>query len=74
MAFVKFMASGTWRILRVVTGIALIGVGLMLVGGTTGYVIAAVGLIPLLAGLLDVCLFARLFGQPLSGRAIRGEV
>ena len=71
MAFVRFMASSTGRALRIVAGVALIGVGLLLVGGTTGYVIAAVGLIPLLAGLFDVCLLAALFGQPLSGRAIR---
>ena len=71
MAFVRFMASGAGRILRVIAGLALAGIGLTLVGGTTGYVVAAVGLLALLAGLFDVCLFAPLFGQPISGRAIR---
>jgi hypothetical protein len=69
--FVGFMASTTGRLVRMVAGIALIAVGLIAVGGTGGTIIAVVGLVPLLAGLLDVCLFAPLFGNPLSGPKIR---
>lgn len=71
MGFVQFMASSTGRLARVVAGIALIVIGLFVLGGTGGYVLAAVGLVPLAAGALDICLFAPLFGQPLRGTEIR---
>jgi hypothetical protein len=70
-AFVNFMASSTGRSIRIVAGIALIMLGLFGLGDTTGVVVAAVGLVPLLAGLLDFCIFAPLFGRPLSGPKIR---
>ena len=41
------------------------------VGGTTGSILAVIGLVPLLAGTFDVCVFSRLFGGPFSGTAIR---
>lgn len=69
--FVKFMSSTFGRTVRVVAGIALVLWGLMGLGGTTGILVAVVGLIPLLAGLFDVCLFAPLFGAPLGGSKIR---
>lgn len=69
--FGQFMASGMGRATRIVAGVALIAGGLLAVGGTTGYIIAAVGLVPLLTGAFDVCVFSRLFGGPLSGPAIR---
>ena len=69
--FVKFMASTAGRILRIVAGIALILWGLMGLGGTVGIVVAVVGAVPLVAGLFDFCIFAPLFGAPLSGPKIR---
>jgi hypothetical protein len=69
--FVKFMASTTGRIVRIVAGLALIAWGLLGLGGTTGVIVAVVGLVPLAAGLFDFCLFAPLFGNPLSGPKIR---
>jgi hypothetical protein len=69
--FGQFMASGLGRATRIVAGVVLIAVGLLSIGGTPGYVVAAVGLVPLLAGLFDVCVFSRLFGGPFSGAAIR---
>ena len=69
--FGQFMASGLGRATRIVAGVALIAGGLLSIGGTTGYVVAAIGLVPLLAGLFDVCVFSRLFGGPFSGAAIR---
>ena len=50
--FVKFMASKTGRITRIVTGAALIVWGLLGLTGTTGIIVAVIGLVPLLAGLL----------------------
>jgi hypothetical protein len=71
VAFTKFMASTTGRLIRIVAGIALIALGLLVVKDTGGIVLAVVGLVPLLAGILDFCIFAPLFGAPLSGSAIR---
>ena len=69
--FVKFMASTAGRILRIVAGLALVTWGLAGLGGAAGIVIAMVGLVPLLAGIFDFCIFAPLFGAPLSGPKIR---
>jgi len=69
--FVRFMASPAGRLTRIAAGLGLIAWGLLGLRGTTGMVVAVVGVIPLLAGLFDVCLFAQLFGSPLSGAKIR---
>ncbi|HVN15173.1 MAG TPA: DUF2892 domain-containing protein [Anaerolineales bacterium] len=69
--FVSFMASTTGRIVRVVAGLALVAWGLMGLTGITGIVVTIIGLVPLLAGLFDFCVFAPLFGAPLSGPKIR---
>jgi uncharacterized membrane protein HdeD (DUF308 family) len=69
--FVKFMASTTGRIVRIVAGVVLIVLGLLVIGGTAGIIVAIVGAVPLLAGVFDFCVFAPLFGAPLSGPKIR---
>jgi len=71
MGFAQFMSSGLGRGSRIVAGIILVAMGLGLVGGTSGIVLAVVGLVPLLAGLLDVCLIGALFGAPLKGADVR---
>jgi hypothetical protein len=69
--FIKFLASGTGRVVRIVAGIILIAAGLLGLQGTVGIVVAVIGAVPLLAGLFDFCLFAPLFSYPLSGPKIR---
>ena len=69
--FVSFMASTAGRIVRIAAGIALIAWGLLGLGSTAGIIVAIVGALPLLAGLFDFCIFAPLFGAPLSGPKIR---
>ncbi|HSR48126.1 MAG TPA: DUF2892 domain-containing protein [Anaerolineales bacterium] len=71
--FVTFMASTAGRAVRILGGIALIAWGLLGLGGTWGIVVAVIGLVPLLAGVFDFCVFAPLFGAPLSGPKIRGS-
>jgi hypothetical protein len=66
-AFIRFMASPTGRILRIVAGSALIASGLMITGGSKGTLIAAIGLLPILTGVLNICVIAPLFGKPLRG-------
>jgi hypothetical protein len=69
MGFAQFMSSATGRGLRIVAGLALIVLGL-----TTGSMVwGIVGLVPLAAGVFDVCLFAPLFGAPLKGAEVRGK-
>ncbi len=69
--FVKFMASTAGRLARIVAGLALMLWGLLGLSGTSGALVAVIGAVPLLAGLFDFCLFAPLFGAPLSGSKIR---
>ena len=71
MGFSKFMASTAGRAIRVIAGVALIVAGGLLGGGW--WALAVVGLVPLAAGALDVCLFNVLFGQPFSGKAVRAS-
>jgi hypothetical protein len=66
MEFVKFMSSGGGRLTRAVAGVVLIGVGFALGGGWL--VLSVIGLVPLFAGIANVCLLAPLMGQPFKGR------
>ena len=68
----KFLASPAGRITRIVLGIVLIVLGFFVVNNTTtGVILIIIGLVPLLAGAFDYCLFAPLFGAPMSGKKIR---
>ena len=69
--FISFMASTTGRIVRIVAGFGLIALGFLGIGGAAGLVVAAIGLVPLIAGAVDVCVFAPLFSCPISGQEIR---
>ncbi len=71
MGFASFMASGFGRGLRIVVGLVLLAVGLLVVKGVWGVLIAVVALVPLLAGIFDVCVFAPLFRAPFKGREVR---
>jgi hypothetical protein len=68
---IKFLASPAGRVVRAVAGLALVLWGLLGLGGAWGAVVAIIGLVPLLAGIFDFCVFAPLFGAPLSGQRIR---
>jgi hypothetical protein len=71
MAFVGFMSSGVGRLARIVAGVAFIIFGALLGGGW--FVLTVVGLVPLFAGVFDLCIFAPLLGQPLSGTTVRQQ-
>jgi hypothetical protein len=70
--FATFMAGTTGRIIRAVAGLALIAIGLLM-GTTAGYVVAAIGLLPLAAGAFDFCLVAPLAGLPFMGKDVRNQ-
>ncbi|MBN1454383.1 MAG: DUF2892 domain-containing protein [Anaerolineales bacterium] len=70
--FISFMASRNGRIVRIVVGLALVVWGFFGIDNvTTGTIVLIVGLVPLAAGIFDFCVFAPLFGAPLSGPKIR---
>jgi hypothetical protein len=69
--FVKFMVAPAGRLTRIAAGLALIAWGVLGISGTGGAIVAIVGAVPLAAGLFDFCVFAPLFGAPLSGQKIR---
>ncbi|XWX03721.1 YgaP-like transmembrane domain [Aggregatilineales bacterium SYSU G02658] len=68
MALAKFMAGPVGRGARVVLGVVLIVLGLAVVGDTAGLILAAVGVVPILAGVFNVCLIGPIIGAPLSGK------
>ena len=67
------MASPTGRIVRVAAGILLIYLGVS-IGTAMGWVVVVVGLVPLSAGLLDLCFISALLGGPIRGKQIREPV
>jgi hypothetical protein len=71
MGFARFMSSLAGRLIRIVAGIVLIIVGLAVVHGTGGIILAIVGLVPLVAGLFNFCVFAPLFGGPFWPKDIK---
>ena len=70
--FVFFLASNTGRLVRIMGGLALVVLGRFgLISGTTASIVMFIGIVPLLTGTFDFCVFAPLFGAPLSGSKIR---
>ena len=70
----RFLASSAGRVVRAVAGLALIVVGIAVVGGVVGWILVIVGLVPLAAGLFDRCVFAPLFGLPFAGPSLRQKL
>lgn len=71
---VEFLASSVGRVIRIVAGIAIILIGYLWVDAPWKYVLEAVGLVPLAAGIFDFCVLAPLMGKPFLGKQIRGEI
>jgi hypothetical protein len=73
-AVFRFLASSAGRLVRAVAGLALIVVGIAVIGGVGGWILAIVGLVPLAAGVFDRCVFAPLFGLPFVGPSLRQKL
>ncbi|MGD9793233.1 MAG: DUF2892 domain-containing protein [Acidimicrobiia bacterium] len=69
MSFARFMAGPIGRGVRALVGVVMIAGGLAM-GSTGGYILAVVGLLPLVAGLANICVLGPLFKAPLSGKAV----
>ena len=70
-AVFRFLASSAGRVVRAVAGLVLIVVGIAVVGDVIGWILAIIGLVPLVAGVFDWCFFAPLFGLPFVGPRLR---
>jgi len=71
MVVLRFIGSTPGRVVRVVAGLVLIAVGV--VAGGWWLVLAAVGMLPLAAGLFDFCVLGPLFRLPFGGPAFRAS-
>ena len=69
--FIAFMATRNGRILRIVLGAVMVLLGFFVLEAAAGTIVLIIGLVPLLAGIFDYCVFAPLFGAPFSGKKIR---
>ena len=71
--FARFVNSPACRIARVIAGIILIVWGYTQLDTGTGIVLIVIGLVPLVAGVFDLCLISALLGGPISGARVRGQ-
>ena len=58
---IDFTRGTVGRILRVVLGLALIYIGLAIVGGTIGILVAVIGLLPIAMDVWGPCLLSFVF-------------
>jgi hypothetical protein len=68
MAVARFLSQPIGRIIRAVAGLALAVLGFVVIGGTRGIVVGAVGLVAIAAGTFNICLIGPLIGGYLDGR------
>ena len=66
-AFARFMASGYGRIVRLGFGAGLVAAGLAVVPWPVGFAVAALGLVPIAAGVFNLCPVAPLWGGHFFG-------
>lgn len=69
-SFSGFINSPAGRVARIVVGLILIAVGYGMDGRAAGIVLIVIGLVPLVAGALNLCLMSALLGGPISGARI----
>jgi hypothetical protein len=73
-SFFRFMVTRVGSIIRIMVGLIFIVVGICWGQGTVGYLMVIVGLVPLLAGIFDKCIFAALFKLPSDGSELRQKI
>jgi hypothetical protein len=69
MGLASVMSTMPGRVVRIAVGIAMLAIGAALGGGW--WVLAVAGLLPISAGVMNVCLIAPLIRAPLSGADAR---
>lgn len=66
--FVNFMRSFWGRALRVFAGVAIMYVGFATMQGTEGTIVGLIGILPVLAGVVNFCLLGPVFGVDIWGK------
>jgi hypothetical protein len=66
----QFINSPAGRVVRIIIGLALIYWGYTKQGTTAGTVTMLIGVVPLAAGVFNLCIISALLGGPLSGAKI----
>jgi hypothetical protein len=69
VALLELLGSQAGRGVRIVAGLALVTTGIAMGGGWLA--LAVVGMLPLVAGVFDVCVLGPLFRLPFGGRRFR---
>jgi hypothetical protein len=69
--FALFMSSPVGRGGRIVLGVGLLVAGIGFVGGTAGWLIAMLGVLPLTLGVINGCILSPILHVPFSGAALR---
>lgn len=69
MAILKFIGSQPGRIVRIAAGLVFITTGIL--AGGRWLALAVVGLLPLVAGVFDLCVLGPLFHLPFLGPKFR---
>ena len=71
--FSKFLNSQAGRILRIVAGIGFLVIGYIYRDHVLGVISMVWGILPLSAGVFDICYVSAALGGPLSGKKIRSK-
>ena len=74
MPFIRFMTGVKGRVARIVMGLVLLSLGLFVIEGVAGSILAVLALVPITGGLLDFCLAGLLLGYPFSGAKAREQL
>lgn len=69
--FSRFLNTPAGRMLRLIVGIGFLVVGYIYRDHTLGVISMVWGLLPLSAGVFDICYVSAALGGPLSGKKIR---
>ena len=71
--FERLMSSGYGRLIRVGMGVIVITLAMLLLDGPARYAVAALGLIPIGAGVLNLCPVAPIWGGHFIGAKYCGR-
>ncbi|MEP7137795.1 MAG: DUF2892 domain-containing protein [Chloroflexota bacterium] len=74
MKILKFMTSGVGRVARIVLGLVIMSLGVFVVQGTLGTILAVVALVPISGGIFDFCMIGFAMGYPLKGEEARKKL
>ena len=69
--FARFINSSAGRVFRLVVGMGFFVVGYLYRDNTLGMIAMVFSILPLSAGVFDLCYISAILGGPLSGAKIR---